>query len=184
MGSTRSHKHYKELKTLLKKWRWSIDERDIKQDIVLVEREGCSYALLFFYGNEPLHDWLADEEDFNGEKPLWFSESSHCISPVYKVKEYVDSLPAEEKRYEPIVVLMDGSTIINAYDMIEVWQEMGVVVASCTRVMGVVELGDNLAISTLKFDINKVPATFKPVVKRDKKSVKGSNPTTTEEVND
>ena len=27
-------------------------------------------------------DWLADEERFNNEDPLWFSESSHRTSPV------------------------------------------------------------------------------------------------------
>ena len=30
-------------------------------------------------------DWLADEERFNDEEPLWFSESSHRISPVRKI---------------------------------------------------------------------------------------------------
>ena len=30
-------------------------------------------------------DWLADEERFNNEEPLWFSENSHRISPVRKV---------------------------------------------------------------------------------------------------
>ena len=29
-------------------------------------------------------DWLADEERFNDEEPLWFSESSHRISPSAK----------------------------------------------------------------------------------------------------
>ena len=31
--------------------------------------------------NEP-GDWLADEERFNNEEPLWFSETSHRVSPV------------------------------------------------------------------------------------------------------
>ena len=32
-------------------------------------------------------DWLADEEKFNDEEPLWFSESSHRISPVRKIED-------------------------------------------------------------------------------------------------
>ena len=27
-------------------------------------------------------DWLADEDPYMGEPPLWYSEDSHCISPV------------------------------------------------------------------------------------------------------
>ena len=41
--------------------------------------------LLCFFDNEP-GDWLADEERFNDEEPLWFSENSHRISPVRKAE--------------------------------------------------------------------------------------------------
>ncbi|MDD3669239.1 MAG: hypothetical protein PHX68_03070, partial [Alphaproteobacteria bacterium] len=38
--------------------------------------------LLCAFDNQP-GDWLADEESFNNEDPLWFSESSHRVSPVF-----------------------------------------------------------------------------------------------------
>ena len=78
-------------------------------------------------------DWLADEEFFNGEEPLWFSETSSRTSPVYTLltvaKNFAKKL--EEKGLKqtvfPILIEKDG-TIINAVDMAEIWKKMGVVV--------------------------------------------------------
>lgn len=76
-------------------------------------------------------DWLADEERFNDEEPLWFSENSHRISPVRKAdivrerieKELEDSdLDLEVK---PYVIIVSGN-IINAEDMTDIWSDMNV----------------------------------------------------------
>ena len=78
-------------------------------------------------------DWLADEERFNDEEPLWFSESNHRISPVRNVLNARDSLasllPASLKGMEikTMVVIKQG-TIINAEDMFEVWSGLNVTV--------------------------------------------------------
>ena len=78
-------------------------------------------------------DWLADEERFNDEEPLWFSESNHRISPVRVVLNARDALgpmltgPARGMEIKTIVVIRQG-TIINAEDMFEVWDGLNITV--------------------------------------------------------
>ena len=83
-------------------------------------------------------DWLADEERFNDEEPLWFSESSHRISPVRKID--IARTTLEEKLKEsdlsfevvPFVIEQIGN-IINAEDMLDIWKEMKVNVTRIDR---------------------------------------------------
>lgn len=83
-------------------------------------------------------DWLADEERFNNEEPLWFSESSHRISPVRKIdlarKIIEDKLVSSgfDLDLEPYVVIQIGN-IINAEDMFEIWDDMGIEVTRINR---------------------------------------------------
>lgn len=83
-------------------------------------------------------DWLADEEKFNDEEPLWFSESSHRISPVRKVDIARDILKTKlavtDMEYEiiPYVIIQAGN-IINAEDMFEVWDNMNINVTRISR---------------------------------------------------
>lgn len=78
-------------------------------------------------------DWLADEEFFNEEEPLWFSESSHRISPVYALLTAAKGFAKKgtekglTQEVVPILIEKDG-TIINAGDMLETWRKMGVLV--------------------------------------------------------
>lgn len=83
-------------------------------------------------------DWLADEERFNDEEPLWFSESSHRISPVRKVDLARQVLQAKLENngfdfdVKPYVIVQMGN-IINAEDMFEIWNELGVEVTRINR---------------------------------------------------
>ena len=84
-------------------------------------------------------DWLADEERFNDEDPLWFSESSHRVSPIFKmnidIKAFVNRLQSKGLSYQVIPVLVEKEgTLINAEDMQNTWKEMGIVV--CRTHMG------------------------------------------------
>lgn len=83
-------------------------------------------------------DWLADEEMFNGEEPLWFSENSHRISPVCKLntarKVLEDRL--EDEGYEQnlnFYVVIQMANIINADDMFEIWNNMRINVTRINR---------------------------------------------------
>ena len=78
--------------------------------------------LLLCLVDKEVGDWLADEEKFNDEEPLWFSESSHRISPVRKVEIARDILKTKlaitdmNFDIEAYVVIQTGN-IINAEDM-------------------------------------------------------------------
>ena len=83
-------------------------------------------------------DWLADEERFNDEEPLWFSESSHRISPVRKIdiarnilKDKLDDANVSFS-IEAYVIEQIGN-IINAEDMFEIWSEMNINVTRIDR---------------------------------------------------
>lgn len=83
-------------------------------------------------------DWLADEERFNDEEPLWFSESSHRISPVRKVDLAHITLQEKLKDADlsfdivPFVIEQIGN-IINAEDMFDIWKDIGVKVTRIDR---------------------------------------------------
>ena len=83
-------------------------------------------------------DWLADEEMFNGEDPLWFSENSHRVSPVCQLnnarKIIRDKL--EDEGYEQNIeayVVIQMANIINADDMFETWNGMDINVTRINR---------------------------------------------------
>ena len=77
-------------------------------------------------------DELADEERFNGDPPLYFTESSYRISPVWLLSQTMKQI--EEKLTESNIslhmrgVLLSKSSFINADDMKEIWEEMNVTV--------------------------------------------------------
>ncbi len=78
-------------------------------------------------------DWLADEERFNGEDPLWFSESSHRISPVFQLMDMVKGFMSRlsENGFSGSIVPMfieRGGMIINAEDMQQTWKDLSAVV--------------------------------------------------------
>lgn len=83
-------------------------------------------------------DWLADEERFNDEEPLWFSESSHRISPVRKIytaREAIrEKLSELEGSFEvKAYIIVQIGNIINAEDMFETWDEMDISVTRIDR---------------------------------------------------
>lgn len=103
-------------------------------DYVAVSRNQIMLCLV----DKEVGDWLADEEKFNDEEPLWFSESSHRISPVRKIdiaREILKTkLAVADLNYEIIpYVIIQGGNIINAEDMFEVWNHMGINVTRINR---------------------------------------------------
>ena len=83
-------------------------------------------------------DWLADEELFNGEEPLWFSENSHRVSPVRRLATARDAIiqVLEKEDFALKVesfVVVQMANIINADDMFEVWKNMNINVTRINR---------------------------------------------------
>lgn len=75
---------------------------------------------------------LADEEMFNDESPLYFTEKSHRVSPVWKLSGAVQRVKHELETFhisKPVWgVLLTESNIINVFDMEDEWEEMGITV--------------------------------------------------------
>ncbi len=83
-------------------------------------------------------DWLADEERFNDEEPLWFSESSHRISPVRKMdiarNILQEKLESANFNFDiSAYVIIQIGNIINAEDMFEIWDDMNINVTRIDR---------------------------------------------------
>lgn len=83
-------------------------------------------------------DWLADEEKFNDEEPLWFSESSHRISPVRKIDLAQDiiktKLAVADFKFDVVsYVIIQSGNIINAEDMLDIWSSMNINVTRINR---------------------------------------------------
>lgn len=74
---------------------------------------------------------LADEEPFNDERPLYFSEKSHRPSPVWRLSvgcELVRHRLAQLSNHIPRVwgVLLTRSNLLNYEDMTSVWNTLNV----------------------------------------------------------
>lgn len=77
-----------------------------------------------------LQDWLADEDRFNGEDPLWFSESSHMVSPVYELRNMANRIAIVHGiKPHKILLVPHEISIINSEDMEAEWDSRSVFVA-------------------------------------------------------
>lgn len=109
------------------------------KEVLKVPSKSVSFAavsddkIVLAYVDVEAGDWLADEEEFEGENPLWFSESFHRVSPVFELlkvaKQLRNALEEQSLSYkvQPYFIEKEGN-IINAEDMIETWDELGVIV--------------------------------------------------------
>lgn len=108
--------------------------KNINIDYVAVSKQQLILCLV----DKEVGDWLADEEKFNDEEPLWFSESSHRVSPVRKIdlaRDILKTKLAVADMHFDIVsyVIIQSGNIINAEDMFEIWGEMNINVTRINR---------------------------------------------------
>ncbi len=98
----------------------SEDNRLYSFDFIMIDNRFFIVIYVNLFG-----DWLADEEKFNEDPPLWFSDENQRISPVFQAMKsydfFKDELP--DIKIDLIVVLPCGCTIINEEDVQECWKE-------------------------------------------------------------
>ncbi len=117
-----------------------IDLDNKKPDLVAVS-DG---QLLWGIYDDIEGDWLADEEAFNDEDPLWFSETDHRVSPVFELIQQSKIIGQKlissglNLKVQPILIERKGN-LINAEDMLKTWNDLGVIVCR-TDIGGPVEL--------------------------------------------
>lgn len=75
-------------------------------------------------------DELADEEEFNNEPPLYFTQTSYRLSPVWKLSETIKlirmKMEAANNHWPMLGVLLTESNIVNYDDMQELWDSMDI----------------------------------------------------------
>jgi AAA+ superfamily predicted ATPase len=74
---------------------------------------------------------LADEQPFEGEKPLYFTESTNRVSPVWQLAVTLELIRRRLRRLSNHIpqmrgVLLTGSRIINYDDMVDEWDKMDI----------------------------------------------------------
>ena len=94
----------------------------------------CADKLYLILFDREKGDWLAEEEPFNGEAPLWFSEVDHRVSPVYELRKAAEALQKKVALHLPNLpvkafMIEEKGTIINAEEMLRVWKELDVIVS-------------------------------------------------------
>ena len=117
--------------------------KDHGGEVVFEYRHGASEFTLAFVDHMPLlvsffdgdeTTWLANEEIFNGEPPLWFAEGSHQQSPLYAIGLAVKYLTSRGcSGVLPLMIMSDHIDIINAEDMKEDWDKLGIGICYCSR---------------------------------------------------
>lgn len=116
-----------------------------------------------------LGDWLADEESFNGEPPMWFSETDHVVSPVHHARKCCDFFARRIPGVvmDAVVVLPTEVTIVNEAEILDCWRE------GCH--VTVVRAGKNLesALPSFRGWLLSVPVESDPPVQIDKATVSG-----------
>ena len=68
--------------------------------------------------------WLGDEELFNGDPPIWFSETDHTLSPVFFAQKWRELARERSSCLQvfPIVIASERSFIINEDEMENIWK--------------------------------------------------------------
>ncbi len=97
-------------------------------DIVYADEDG-SYLLVkfdFIDKKTNAEDWLADEEVFNDEYPMYFSESSHRMSPIHPMLRAKDFFAKLHPDAHIDMLLLCNYNIINYEDMSDIWNQIGV----------------------------------------------------------
>ena len=78
--------------------------------------------------------WLADEEEFQGKPPFYFSENNHVTSPLFAAKKAAAYLQSKTNlEIKPIVLFSDSAEIINEKDMQKIWALEPLQVCSCNK---------------------------------------------------
>lgn len=160
--------YYKELKAEMESRGWELDEKDLNINILHVYFGDDYYLLYLFYS--PIPAWLGDEERFNDEDPLWFSERSHQISPVWRIRNYMDNRNIKENdvTHYPIVVMLPPTYVINGEDMKDSWDDgLRVVVTKYRELMSYIERHDFLPKETNYKEVSNSQISYEKTTESD-----------------
>lgn len=123
----------------LHKWKLSSPYADLvyanEQDVLVVKFDLHDWATFD-------SEWLPEEEIFQDEPPLYFSESSHRISPVYKMRRAVSEFDLHSV-YRVHSLLVTNCCYLAIEDFIPIWDKYNVSV-----------------VHQVAFDLNSIPSVW------------------------
>ena len=78
--------------------------------------------------------WLADETPFNDDYPLWFSESSHCISPLLENLQLRRIFEGHFNfRMSSLIVFHDQTNIVNSQEIWSDWKKFDITLCMASK---------------------------------------------------
>lgn len=103
---------------------------DTTIDYIAMTKDKLYYVLL----DAEKGNWLADEERFNDEDPLWYSEDKNRVSPITLLNNFKKEVQSKLKKLDikadaQVILVKTDGLIINYEDMLDTWKEMQVLVA-------------------------------------------------------
>lgn len=93
---------------------------------------GCDLDVAFLRGKCLLINyfcengtWLPEEEEFGGDPPLYFSESDHCVSPVFVAKGFGDYFKERLKGGSVVTILVvsTGCEFLDEEKFVVIWRD-------------------------------------------------------------
>lgn len=113
-----------------------------------------SNAWLVIVHGDLVGEWLAEEEPFMNEPPLWFSETEHRPSPAYQAKMCRNMLrnSVSDVPVVAIVVFPQDTFLLNEDEMCAVWRQ------ECDVHMVRSRKNEQSALPTLHDCLNALPA--------------------------
>lgn len=119
-------KVFEDARDMIKVRGFSVLEK-VDIDGIKVDFVGLSENMLLLCNIDDVEgDWLADEDFVSGEKPSWFCEDKHRISPAFLLSEAREKIKEklEDDDLQICSILAIGTgNVINAPDMEDVWEE-------------------------------------------------------------
>ena len=113
--------------------------------------------------------WLADEESFTPEPPLWFSQDDHRTSPIYQAQKCCSFFQRElpQIKVESMVVLPKECVVINDDDMRDCWNK------KCNTAVVRTKIIDETTLETLHEHLASQPVGDREVPELDTVEIVG-----------
>lgn len=123
-------KTLQEVKDLGKTLGFSVFENImVKKDIIPLVFSYNEQAIALQILEQDCTEWIADEEEFDGDPPTWFTEKAQVLSPFYQLNQMAKGLEEDtDSKTTPVLVISKG-TILNGQNYIDTWKEKGGYVA-------------------------------------------------------
>lgn len=107
-----------------------VDEGSLSRTYYVEHTEGLLSDICLITMDAHTLTELADEEQFMEEEPMWFTESSHRVSPLFRMRELGEEMGHPNCR----CIYVTRSVICNYEDIVAQWDAMDYAVWQCMNI--------------------------------------------------